>query len=151
MLIRNVICSFLCVFLLVSTGCGGKVPTNMVEGLVTLDGEPLAYATVTFAPVVKDSGMIAVGTSDANGKFTLQTQLGEIGKGTTEGEYTVMVTKIESIPTGKTQTTDTGETIQESTEKSAVPEVYTKAETSPLKQTIVKGLNTVEIKLTSNP
>ena len=95
--------------------------------------------------------MIAVGTTDEQGKFTLQTQLGAVGKGTTEGEYTVTVVKIESIPTGKTFKTETGDTIQETAERTAVPELYSSAATTPLKQTIVKGLNTVELALVSKP
>lgn len=149
---RNIIFCLICVLLVAATGCGqGKVPTNMVEGIVTMDGVPLAGASITFSPVVKDAGMIAVGTSDASGNFTLQTQLGAVGKGTTAGEYTVTVMKVESIPTGKTQKTDSGGTFQESTEKMVVPAVYTMVSTTPLKQTIVKGLNKVEIKLVSKP
>ena len=151
-LIRNTIFPYLCLFLLAAIGCGsGKVATNMVEGLVTLDGVPLAGAGITFSPVTQGAGMIAVGTSDEQGRFTLQTQLGEIGKGTTEGEYTVTVVKIESIPTGRTITTETGETTQESSERSVVPEMYRSATTTPLKQTIVKGLNKVELALVSKP
>jgi len=123
--------------------------TNMVDGLVTLDGAPLAGATITFSPITE--GAIAVGNSDVQGKFTLQTQQGAVGKGTTEGEYTVTVVKIESVPTGKTVQGEGGGTAQEFTERSVVPEVYNSPTTSPLKQIIVKGLNKVELTLSSQP
>lgn len=148
---RNTIYCLLCALCLAASGCGGKVATNMVEGTITMDGAPLADATITFSPVSQGSGMIGVGTSDAEGKFTLQTVAGAIGKGTTAGEYTIFVTKTEAVPTGNTSTADGGEIVREVEDKSLIPEQYTKASTSPIKQTIVKGLNKVEIKLLSKP
>ena len=144
--------SFFFVPLLVVSGCGGgKVATNMVEGSITLDGTPLTGATIIFSPVSQDAGMAAIGTSDSAGKFTLQTQLGAIGKGTTAGEYIVTIRKIESVPTGKTIRTGDGTTEQEFVEKSLVPELYSTTASTPLKQTIVKGHNKVELTLVSSP
>lgn len=53
-------------------GCGGA-DAGQVSGVVTLDGDPLANATVTFHPQQADgeSAPISQGTTDANGKYTL--------------------------------------------------------------------------------
>jgi len=59
--------------LLVTSGCGGKSgnapDVARVEGTVTLDGAPLEGATVEFQPVA--GGRPSVGTSDANGHYSL--------------------------------------------------------------------------------
>jgi hypothetical protein len=62
-----VVCLGLCL------GCGAKSqPKNVgkVTGRVTLEGQPLADAVVTFAPV-KAGGASALGRTDADGKYTL--------------------------------------------------------------------------------
>jgi hypothetical protein len=54
-------------------GCGGApgdVKLVKAGGVVTFLGQPLGNATVTFVP---DSGPIAMGTADKDGKFTLST------------------------------------------------------------------------------
>ena len=149
--IRNTIVPSLCVFFLAIIGCGdGKMPTQMVEGLVTLDGVPLAGASILFNPV--SEGTAAVGRSDDQGRFTLQTQQGAVGRGTTEGEYIVTVMKVELVPTGRAvRNEEGGGTSQEYTERSVVPALYNTTATSPFKVTIVRGLNQVELVLTSQP
>lgn len=56
--------------LVLSVGCG-RVPDNLghVSGTVTLDGQPLANATVVFSPTTAGSQSIAV--TDANGEYSL--------------------------------------------------------------------------------
>ncbi len=148
---KNLVVALLCVLLPVLTGCGDKLATNRVEGTVTIDGTPLANATVTFSPVSGGSGMIALGKTDTEGKFTLQAEFGETGKGTTEGEYAITVRKVESVPTGKTWKSEDGEILPVLEDKSLVPDLYGKASTTPLKHTIVKGTNTVTLDLSSKP
>ncbi|MHB0958088.1 MAG: carboxypeptidase-like regulatory domain-containing protein [Pirellulaceae bacterium] len=79
--------------LLLFVGCGEKsiVDTVPVTGLVTLDGAPVAGATVSFSPTEK-TGRAAVGTTDASGKFTLTTI--NPGDGAAPGTYGVMITKM---------------------------------------------------------
>lgn len=67
-------------------GCGSGHST--VEGTVTLDGEPLPDAEVTFKP--KGGGRPAMATTDQDGKFTLQYSQSE--EGAPAGEYTVTIT-----------------------------------------------------------
>jgi len=70
-------------------GCSGGVPTGAVTGTVTLDGEPLENAMVTFTPV--GGGRSTVGTTDASGKYTLSFR-GE--SGALLGEHKVSITSI---------------------------------------------------------
>ncbi len=60
---------------LASTGCGGGGPapvqTDMVKGVVTLDGSPVAGATVTFVPVQDGVGASATGKTDEQGNYVL--------------------------------------------------------------------------------
>lgn len=74
-------------------GCGGaSLKTEMVTGVVTLDGAPVEGATVTFSPT--SGGVMAVGQTDAEGKYTLTSQQGGApGKGAVVGEYQVGVVK----------------------------------------------------------
>jgi hypothetical protein len=52
-----------------STGCGGQptLQTEYVEGVVTLDGQPVEGATVTFVPVAEGQGAPATGMTNAQG------------------------------------------------------------------------------------
>jgi hypothetical protein len=52
------------------TGCGG--PTLVpVSGTVTLDGQPLAAAYVTFEPVEGELELVSTGVTDSSGRYTL--------------------------------------------------------------------------------
>lgn len=59
--------------LLAGAGCG-KSDVVPVSGTVTLDGSPLARATVVFEPDsdAKEPGPGSTGVTDENGRFTLQ-------------------------------------------------------------------------------
>ena len=78
-------------------GCGGvgvgSAKYAPVEGVVTLKGEPLDGATVTLRPEPIDPKREeeSIGTTDANGKFTIKT-----GKkdGCPVGRYRVAVSKV---------------------------------------------------------
>lgn len=64
----NVVCAVTIVFLFM--GCGGPANVAEVTGTVTLDGRPLAGATVTFVPV-DSSGVLSRGITDSEGKYKL--------------------------------------------------------------------------------
>jgi hypothetical protein len=82
-------------------GCGGSaVP---VSGRVTLDGKPIADATVTFQPA--DSGKPGTGSAgktDANGQFTLQL-VGMNRPGALIGKHRISITAL-----GNTEADDSG-------------------------------------------
>jgi hypothetical protein len=63
-------------------GCGGdKIATVPVSGIVKLDGQPLANASVSFQPVTRDAiSPGSHGRTDAQGRFRLQvTVSGQLG------------------------------------------------------------------------
>jgi uncharacterized protein (TIGR03067 family) len=96
-----------------------------VEGWVTLNGKPLANATVVFVPVDK-KGQKATGTTNKNGEYKLTTH-GK--KGALSGKYKVIITKdIQGNP--------------------VLPARYRSEKTTPFEATVVaKGQNTVDFKL----
>jgi hypothetical protein len=68
-------------------GCGGSgVDTVPAEGVLTYKGNPVPQIAVAFMPK-GGKGQIAEGTTDAEGKFKLQTRTP--GDGAMVGEYVV--------------------------------------------------------------
>lgn len=91
-----------------TSGCGGGDYPETVEvnGRVTLDGEPLPNAIVTFMPT--DGQRTASGTTNAQGEFSLSTF--EPGDGAVPGEHKVAVMPKEPPPMpGSSSPGDTGE------------------------------------------
>ena len=144
------------VVLAAGTGCnrGPAGPVvHMVEGVVTLDGAPLEEANVFFSPVGGKSALQATGFTGADGHFRLtSTRGGKIGRGATEGEYVVRVTKIEVPPSppaipmghpdyGKAPPRPMSWAEEQAQIKYVVPPRYGEAKTSPLRATVSKGLN----------
>jgi len=87
-----------CVILLTLVGCGGpqmdygKVDLVGVHGKVTLDGQPLAEAVVTFeAP----NGQFSYGLTDASGAYHLQ--FDSVMAGVTPGPKTVRISTTRKI------------------------------------------------------
>lgn len=79
-------------------GCGGSgFKTAPVNGTVTLDGEPLSGAVVTFTPLPIEGqpvvGPFSYGRCDSSGNFELNLRKNQ-GKGAVVGEHSVQV----SIP-----------------------------------------------------
>ncbi len=70
--------------------CGTPTPTNVgkVSGKVTLEGQPLPDALVTFAPV-KAGGSTALGKTDANGSYRLNYGQGVDGAEIGENRVTI--------------------------------------------------------------
>jgi predicted small lipoprotein YifL len=84
--------SLILITLVSLSGCGGGGPsdapgTSSVSGTVTLDKKPLADAMVLFTPT--EGGRPAVGTTDKNGKYTLQYSTS--ARGAVPGSYTVEI------------------------------------------------------------
>lgn len=71
-------------------GCAEpRTKVEKVTGLVTLKGKPLELVSVEFWPT-NDGGMRAVGKTDNEGKFTLQTDDG-LQAGATVGKNVVLI------------------------------------------------------------
>jgi len=135
---------------LVLVGCGGPkgLNTQYVEGVVTLDGQPLEKAMVTFVPESPGTDTkTAVGHTDSSGKYTLTSDGGLPQKGALEGNYKVTISKVEittqaedrsSTPPGGSRTPP-----KYSTQTVITPQVYSTATTTPLKATVQKGRNDI--------
>lgn len=73
--------------LLMLMGCGADTGTTFpVTGIVTVGGEPVPNATVTFTP---ENGRSATGVTGSDGRFTLSTF--RAGDGAVPGKHTIVV------------------------------------------------------------
>lgn len=91
MIRSNGLCLLILVALTAFIGCpaGSGVSTAPVSGLVTLDGQPVDGATISFVPK-SEGGVAAAAVTDASGRFTLVTTSGE---GAVPGSYAVTISK----------------------------------------------------------
>lgn len=122
----------------VATGCGEKGPkTVQGTGVVTYKGEPVEGANVMFSPITQGQGVAALGKTDAAGKFTLQTVQGKAGA--VPGEYAVVITKTEMVPTGEKVPKPEGGTEDVMINKDLLPQKYKFASSTPLKVKIEEG------------
>ncbi len=126
--------------LLVFVGCGdgsGLIPVN---GTVTLDGKPLVDAAVGFH--ADAGGVPAVGTTDAEGKFTLSTQ--KPGDGATPGQNAVTVSKQSNL--NPDAVVEEGEIVKMKNES---PLKYFSPKTTDIKIDVQRGMEPVMIELKS--
>jgi hypothetical protein len=76
-------CWLLCAALALVPGCRETQKFAPVSGVVTLNGKPLANATVAFSPIAQpgsiDAGDGSVGKTNAQGEYTLTTSRGVAG------------------------------------------------------------------------
>src|SRR5262249_36190194 len=120
-------------------GCGGTTP---VRGVVTLEGAPVAGATVLFMPDGQDGSHPASGFTSSDGTFRLTTYKPD--DGALPGKYRVVVQKTEAAkgPGEAEQAAmerakaKLGEEALHKHQKPALPEVYAKFETTPLRCTV---------------
>ncbi len=81
-----------------TVGCGGGTDSKQLpktapaSGVVTLNGKPLVFATVTFVPQGATKGIECVGMTDESGKYTLKQVRG--GEGVPPGEYRVVINQL---------------------------------------------------------
>lgn len=79
--------------LIAGMGCGSPAATDptfpAVTGTITLNGKPLAHATVTFTPTGENVNNFATGETDEAGRYELKGPRGGVGTGA--GTYTVSV------------------------------------------------------------
>lgn len=112
-------------------GCGSDYPAR-VSGKVTLDGEPVAEALVTFHPL--GSGAVAQGRTDASGRYELAT--GQ-SRGLAPGKYCVSVAAYE-MPPGDGPASQV---------KMVTPSRYGNPATSNLRRAISAGNNACDFEL----
>ncbi|MDR1963606.1 MAG: carboxypeptidase-like regulatory domain-containing protein [Planctomycetaceae bacterium] len=127
---------------------------NYVEGIITLEGEPVSGASVRFTPKDSTIGIGAAGFTDSHGKYKLTSSIGDSEKGTLPGEYLVTVTKYEFIDLAKPKF-DAGSQTESLTQesKNVLPEIYRFPKTTPITVTVIQGKNKIDLPLkkTANP
>jgi hypothetical protein len=117
---------------LVLTGCGdAKMNVAPVSGTVTLDGVPLASASVTFQP--KDGGRPSFGVTNEQGRYVLEYSLDELGAKV--GACTVRIT-----------TESSGDDSGAKPSKERVPKRYFR---EPIEVQVEPKSNTIDFALTS--
>ncbi|GAB6164723.1 hypothetical protein JCM19992_07230 [Thermostilla marina] len=136
--------------LLLLIGCNRGPNVGLVEGVVTLDGQPVADAMVTFSPI--DGGMSSTGTTDENGHYTL---VFPGGKGAVVGRHKVSVRSMpKSDSSGAAVSSDDpsyygGEQSPNTTETvELIPAKYNTNTT--LEYEVKKGTNVINLELTSD-
>lgn len=147
---------------LVVSGCGPKtLGVEYVEGVVTLDGEPVSGATVMFTPVTQGEGAAATGITDEQGVYKLTAisvgdAKGVPQAGTLAGEYYVGVTKTETQePMNEEEAYEKGIAYKPTPPgtgpppKYIVPQKYNNPKESGIKVTVESGNNDIPIKLSS--
>lgn len=140
------VATFLC---LIVTGCsGGRPPLAKVKGIVTLDGKPLPYGTVTF----EAAGLRPATAKIVNGEFTEVTTY-DAGDGAPVGTHRVAVTA--NAEPGSAVVANPGDTkgapaAGYMSGKSLIPAAYNDPATSKLTAEIKAGENVVEFKLYSS-
>ena len=145
------------VFLLIGiVGCrpiGKGLKVEYVEGVVTLDGEPIPKASVTFVPITETEGAEAAGGyTNEQGVYKLTSGNGDAEKGALAGEYRVMVSKIDAkdLTEGREYGASTGYNVTWS-QTQLLPTIYQDRNNTPLKVTVKKGKNKIPLELTKNP
>lgn len=139
-----------------ATGCGSRGPkVEFVEGLVLLDNQPVANATVFFLPLdaadTGQRGLPAAGRTGSDGSFQLNaTQGARAGGGTAVGTYLVTVIKKEGPPipepdaSGFLPPAPTNVTVRD-----LLPARYGDRKTTPLQAEVQPGNNRFRFELTS--
>lgn len=129
-----------CVLMMV--GCGSSSPYAPVSGIVTIDGEPLAEASVAFHP--KAGGRPAYGLTRADGSYELTAI--ERGDGALIGEHRVTITavKVEQSEKAKAMAEELGSLssampMPKPKEVWLAPESYSQVENSGLTFTVERG------------
>ena len=118
------------------------VPTG---GTVTLDGQPLAGASLTFMPVEGTVGQGGTGSTDDAGKYEMIHF--RAGKGAEPGKYKVVISKLvmqdgSPIPPGT-------HSAAELATKNAVPPQYSDYNATTLTATVEAGGKPIDFALTS--
>ena len=137
---------------LILPGCSSTNKPVEVEGIVLLDNEPVAEATVLFIPE-GNSGQPAHGMTDENGKFQLTTF--KENDGAFPGSYKVTVTKSVAPPQPPEADPGDAQSVvahfkaikQQKKVKSPLPAMYANAQATPFHYTVpVEGKVTLELK-----
>ena len=86
-------------FCLSAVGCGNSYDLVPVSGKITVDGEPLANASVIFQPTEAEPGSpSSVAVTDAQGQYTLKTATANPQDGAVPGPHRVTLSAVTKAP-----------------------------------------------------
>ncbi|MDR3197446.1 MAG: DUF4198 domain-containing protein [Planctomycetaceae bacterium] len=130
-------------------GCQKGIRVEMVEGVVTFEGKPVADADICFTPKNENFGIPAIGKTDSNGAYQLtSSQGGGFNKGAVAGEYDVRVMKYVDLDYVEPVNPQLGDSVPLANPKHHLPEKYADTKTSGLTATVKTGKNTINFDLT---
>lgn len=133
------------VALLALVGCGGGPQLAEVEGTLKLKGKPLDKIQVEFWP--EGSGPRSMGTTDAQGRFTLLTDDGK-RKGAVVGSHKIVLKDVGVL--GDKFLGRAGENVDMTKgKKPQVSDTYGDPHKSPLKKEVTAGKCVIDIDLTT--
>lgn len=132
-------------------GCAdGSKPyqTAPVAGVVTLDGQLLASARVTFLPIPelqgnRQSGPEASGETDASGRYSLKSVFGDVGASIGKNRVMISTRKTELDPTNPDRSKEVA--------KERVPGRYFTDQAPLIFDVPSSGTNTANFDLTTKP
>ena len=135
-------------FLGLISGCSDS-GFESVKGVVTLDGDPVADATVGFLPKDGKVGRPAFGVTKSDGTYELSTLTA--GDGAVAADYHVTITAVDIIQSEKAKKLAekfgslAGDMPQPKPKETwRVPKTYSEAESSNLEFTVEDGRNTAD-------
>jgi hypothetical protein len=119
--------------------------------MVTLDGKPLDGIEVHFVPdgTKGTAGPRAVGTTDGKGQFTLT--CGELGSGAIVGHHRVMFVDTWALPAVPDRREPKHAVTRKVLERPRIADAYSQVTTTPVRQEVKAGSQTIELKLVANP
>lgn len=121
-------------------GAGDRETTHPVSGTVTMNGQPVPRANLSFQ--LADGSGSAAAVTDAQGRYELTTFTA--GDGAVAGDYLVAITQFEEAPPGAGVSDDHPDynpNLPAFVPQNLLPERYASVGTSELKATVVPGEN----------
>jgi hypothetical protein len=138
------------VLLLGLVGCGKQVEyNNQVEGIVTLNGKPLANVHVEFVPDPPEGARAesSRALTDENGRYALERADGE--PGAMIGNHFVVILRGRGMDQNIDELPD--EEAAPARDRRLVPARYAMASTTPLRIEVLPAEHTYNLELRSNP
>ncbi|HEY2252860.1 MAG TPA: carboxypeptidase-like regulatory domain-containing protein [Planctomycetaceae bacterium] len=125
-----------------------------VSGKVTLDGKPLAGATVNFMPKASaKTGFGATGTTDEAGEYSLEVHIGngKTSEGVLPGIYDVTVTKLTKLDGTPVKFNPDQGPMSQGPVKQAVPMKYASVNENGLSYTVPAEGGTYDVVMEGGP
>ena len=138
---------------LISVGCDSGPAMTPIEGIVTLDGEPIEGATVLLEPELKLRPTI--GITDASGKFSMDAYVGSNGVAIAKGiDLAAGSAEVETVATDEElesgEDDGSGEDYAEDSNELLTPAKYGSARTSGMTIDVQEGMAPVTLEMKSD-